>query len=267
MPLRPPTDSQATMSFLEHLEELRQRILWSLGALVLATGIGFFLATTFDVIGFLTQPVLPFLEDRRLAYLHPTEPFMVTLKVGVFLGVLIALPVIFFHFWKFVAPGLVEREKKVFLPALFASVGLFVGGAAFAFYGVMPLALRFFLSFGKASLEPVITINEYFSFAIRMTLMFGAVFEMPLIVLALTWAGVLSPRLLKKYRRHAIAVLAILSAVLTPADVFSMLLMLVPMYLLFEISVAGASLIERRREQKGLDAPVEERPGLEPSDA
>lgn len=263
----PPMDREATMSFLEHLEELRWRVLWSLGALVLAAGIGFWLATAFDVIGFLTRPVLPYLGNNRLAYLHPTEPFMVTLKVGIFLGVLIALPVIFWHFWKFVAPGLVEREKKVFLPALFSSVGLFVGGAAFAFYVAMPLALRFFLSFGGESLEPVITINEYFSFAIRMTFMFGAVFEMPLVILALTWAGVLSPRLLKKYRRHAIAALAIVSAVLTPADVFSMVMMLVPMYLLFEISVAGASLIERRRERRRPPVPADEAQGLKPSDA
>ncbi|MGH7562848.1 MAG: twin-arginine translocase subunit TatC [Gemmatimonadota bacterium] len=264
---RPPMDREATMSFLEHLEELRWRILWSLGALVLAAGIGFWLATAFDVIGFLTRPVLPYLGDHRLAYLHPTEPFMVTLKVGLFLGLLIALPVIFWHFWNFVAPGLMEREKKIFLPALMASVGLFVAGAAFAFYVAMPFSLRFFLSFGGESLEPVIAISEYFSFAIRMTLMFGLVFEMPLVILALTWAGVLSPRLLKKYRRHAIAVLAILSAVLTPADVFSMVIMLVPMYLLFEISVSGASLIERRRERKRPVASTEESDGLEPSDA
>jgi sec-independent protein translocase protein TatC len=190
---------------------------------------------------------------------------MVTLKVGLFLGLLIALPVLFWHFWRFVAPGLLEKEKKVFLPALFASVALFILGAAFAFYVAMPLALRFFLSFGGESLEPVITINEYFTFAIRMTLMFGAVFEMPLVILALTWAGILSPALLRQYRRHAIAGLAILSAVLTPADVFSMIVMLVPMYLLFELSVLGASLVARRRRLE--PAAPAEGPDLEPSDA
>lgn len=264
---RPHLNAEGTMSFLEHLEELRRRILWSLGVLVLATGLGFWLATAFDVIGFLTRPVLPYLGEHRLAYLHPTEPFMVTLKVGVFLGVMIALPVLFWHFWRFVAPGLLEKEKKVFLPALFASVALFVLGTAFAFYVAMPLALRFFLSFGGETLQPVITINEYFTFAIRMTLMFGAVFEMPLVILALTWAGVLSPALLKKYRRHAIVGLAIIAAVLTPADVFSMIVMLIPMYLLFELSVAGASLVERRRNRKDAIQATEETDGLEPSDA
>lgn len=262
---RPSMDAEGTMSFLEHLEELRRRILWSLAVLVLAAGLGFWLATAFDVIGFLTRPVLPYLGEHRLAYLHPTEPFMVTLKVGVFLGIMISLPVLFWHFWRFVAPGLLEKEKKVFLPALFISVALFVLGAAFAFYVAMPLALRFFLSFGGESLQPVITINEYFTFAIRMTLMFGAVFEMPLVILTLTWAGILSPALLTKYRRHAIAALAIVSAVLTPADVFSMIVMLIPMYLLFELSVLGAALVARRRKPEPVSPP--EGRGLEPSDA
>jgi sec-independent protein translocase protein TatC len=239
------------MSFLDHLEELRRRILWSLGALVGGAVLGFWITTRFDVIAFLTRPVRPLLEDGRLTYLHPTEPFMVTIKVGIFVGIVIALPVIFYHFWRFVAPGLLENEKRIFVPALLSSVGLFVGGAALAFFLVLPFGLRFFLGFATESLQPMITINDYFSFAMQITLMFGIVFETPLVILVLTWIGILSPRTVKKYRRHAIAVMAILSAVLTPADVVSMLLMLVPLYLLFEISVTLATVIERRRERKG----------------
>ena len=250
MPVVPRPHPEATMSFLEHLEELRRRVLWSLGALVVGAGVGFWLTTRFDVIGFLTRPVRPLLEDGRLTYLHPTEPFMVTIKVGIFVGVVIALPVIFYHFWRFVAPGLVESEKRIFIPALLASVGLFVGGAALAFFLVLPFGLRFFLGFATESLQPMITINEYFSFAMQITLMFGLVFETPLVILVLTWVGILSPRTVRKYRRHAIAVMTIVSAILTPADVISMLLMLVPLYLLFEISVALATVIERRRERR-----------------
>ncbi len=257
------------MSFLEHLEEMRRRILWSLGAVVVGAMVGFWVTTNLDVIGFLTRPVRPLLESGRLAYLHPTEPFMVTLKVGVFVGLLIALPVIFYHFWRFVAPGLMEREKKVFIPALVASVGLFIGGAALAFFFVLPLALQFFFSFGEGALEPVITIGDYFSFAMRITLMFGLVFETPLFVIVLTYVGILSPRTVRKYRRHAIAAMTIVAAIVTPADVFSMILMLVPLYLLFEMSVLAASLIERRREKRAAregPAPRPE-PPLEPSDA
>jgi sec-independent protein translocase protein TatC len=249
MSLVPRPHPEATMSFIEHLEELRIRMLWSLGALVAGAGVGFWVTNRFDVIGFLTRPVRPLLEDGRLTYLHPTEPFMVTIKVGIFVGVVLALPVVFYHFWRFVAPGLMENEKRIFVPALLASVALFVGGAALAFFLVLPFGLRFFLGFATESLQPMITINDYFSFAMQITLMFGIVFETPLVILVLTWIGVLPARTLRKYRRHAIAVMAIVSAVLTPADVVSMLLMLVPLYLLFEVSVLLAGVIERRRER------------------
>lgn len=255
MPVVPRPHPEATMSFLEHLEELRRRLLWSLGALVAGAGVGFWLTTQYDVIGFLTRPVRPLLEDGRLTYLHPTEPFMVSIKVGIFVGAVIALPVVFYHFWRFVAPGLMENEKRIFVPALLASVGLFIGGAALAFFLVLPFGLRFFLGFATESLQPMITINDYFSFAMQITLMFGLVFETPLVILVLAWVGILPVRVLKKYRRHAIALMAVVSAVLTPADIVSMLLMLVPLYLLFEISVILAGVIERRRERRAAPTP------------
>jgi sec-independent protein translocase protein TatC len=115
---------------------------------------------------------------------------------------------------------------------------------------VLPFGLRFFLGFATESLEPMITINDYFSFAIQVTVMFGIVFETPLIILVLAWLGILPVRILKRYRRHAIAVMAVISAIMTPADVISMLLMLVPLYLLFEISVILAGVIEKRRERR-----------------
>lgn len=238
------------MSFIEHLEELRRRVLWSLGALVVGACAGFWVTTQYDVIGFLTRPVRPLLEEGRLTYLHPTEPFMVTIKVGIFVGVMIALPIVFYHFWRFVAPGLMENEKRIFIPALLSSVVLFVGGAALAFFLVLPFGLKFFLGFATESLQPMITIDDYFSFAMQVTLMFGLVFETPLVILVLSWVGILPTRVIKKYRRHAIAVMAIVSAVLTPADVVSMLLMLVPLYVLFEISVVLAGVIEKRRERR-----------------
>jgi sec-independent protein translocase protein TatC len=238
------------MTFLEHLEELRKRLLWSLSALAVGAIVGFFLTAEYGVISFLTRPIRPLLENGRLAYLHPTEPFMVTLKVGFFVGVILALPIIFWHFWRFVAPGLVEREKKIFIPALLASISLFLAGAALAFFWVLPYGLRFFFSFAQGTLEPVITINEYFSFAIQITLMFGLAFETPLVILVLTYVGILSPRTLRHYRRHAIVVMAIVSAIMTPtADIVSMMAMFVPLYLLFEISVLLAGVIERRRER------------------
>jgi sec-independent protein translocase protein TatC len=253
------------MSFLDHLEELRRRILWSLTAVTVGALIGFAVTARFGIVEFLTRPVRPLLEGGRLAYLNPTEPFMVTLKVGVFVGVVMVLPVIFYHFWRFVAPGLLEKEKKIFIPAVVVSVGLFLAGAAMAFFLVLPYGLRFFLGFQTEALEAVITIHEYFSFALRVTLAFGLVFETPLVILVLTWVGLLSPRTLRKYRRHSVGTMAILAAILTPADIFSMVLMLVPLYILFELSLVGATLIERRQERTRSIGVEEER--LEPSDA
>lgn len=270
----PKPSPEGTMSFLDHLEELRLRILWSLGTLVALSVAGFWLTTQFGVLELLTRPVRPLLDAGRLAYLSPTEPFMVTLKVGIFVGVVLSLPVLFYHFWRFVAPGLLENERRIFFPALIGSVLLFVGGAALAFFIVLPLALRFFLGFSEEALIPVITINDYFSFAIRITLVFGAVFETPLVVIVLTYVGLLSPRTIRRYRRHAIAGMAILAALLTPADIFSMVLMLVPLYLLFELSLVFATLIERRQERRAAESltsgtlsPSDESDGLEPSDA
>ena len=240
------------MAFLDHLEELRLRILWSLGTVVATSVLGFWITTRFDVIGVLTAPVRPLLDSGRLAYLSPTEPFMITLKVAVFVGVMLALPVLCYHFWRFVAPGLLEKERKIFIPSVLASILLFVGGAALAFFLVLPVCLRFFLGFSEAALIPVITISDYLTFAIRITLVFGIVFETPLVVLVLTHVGLMSPRTIRRYRRHVVAGMAIAAAILTPADVFSMLLMLVPLYLLFEASLAVAALLERRRERDAL---------------
>lgn len=263
------------MSFLDHLEELRRRILWSLATLLVTAVIGFYLTTEFGVIEFLTSPVRPLLENGRLAYLKPTEPFLVTFKVGLFLGVILALPVLFWHFWRFVAPGLLAREKRIFIPAVLISVALFVGGAALAFFAVLPVGLKFLFGFATDALEPVITIGDYFSFAMHITLAFGVIFETPLVITVLTYVGALSPRTLKKYRRHAIAVMAVLSALLTPGgDPFSMVLMLGPLYLLFEASLVVSTVIERRREKeaaRALRAEAREAgrrdEGLKPSDA
>ena len=118
---------------------------------------------------------------------------MVSIKVGIFVGAVIALPIVFYHFWRFVTPGLVESEKRIFIPALLASIGLFIGGAALAFFLVLPFGLRFFLGFSTESLQPMITINDYFSFAIQVTLMFGLVFETPLVILVLAWLDPAGP--------------------------------------------------------------------------
>jgi sec-independent protein translocase protein TatC len=237
------------MSFLDHLEELRWRVLWSLGAILVGTIIGFILTQNIGVIDFLITPVSQYLDDEKLAYLSPTEPFFVTFKVAFFLGIIFSLPVVFYHFWAFVAPAMLKNEKQIFFPAILSSVVLFSIGVLMAFGIVLPLGLDFLLSFQTSSLKPMITIGEYLSFATRISIAFGIVFELPLIVAVLSWLGILTPAFMRQKRRHAFVLIFILSALLTPADVVSMVMMAIPLVLLFELSIYISVVITARRKR------------------
>jgi sec-independent protein translocase protein TatC len=265
------------MPFLDHLEELRTRLLWSLGAVAAGALAGLWLTMQFGIMELLVRPIQPFLPNGKLIFTSPTEAFVVTFKVGLFLGLLLALPVVFYHFWRFVAPGLLEKERRIFLPAVLASLALFAVGAGLAFMVVIPIGLRFFLTFQQAAFQPFISVGQYLSFVMNMTLVFGLVFETPLVVLVLSFLGVLDPRTLGRYRRHAVVAIAILSAFLTPSpDALSMMLMFVPFYGLYEGSVQLALAIQRRRARTRSAEPArdpqaaggplleEERPAAQP---
>ncbi|OGF97320.1 MAG: twin arginine-targeting protein translocase TatC, partial [Candidatus Glassbacteria bacterium RBG_16_58_8] len=157
------------MTFLDHLEELRWRILWSLVVILVGTAVGFILIQNFGVIDFLVSPVSRHLEDERLVYLSPTEPFFVTFKVAFFLGLILALPFLFYHFWAFVTPALLRKEKRIFFPAILSSLILFCLGVVMAFTIVLPLGLDFLLGFQTSSLRPMITIGEYLTFATHIS--------------------------------------------------------------------------------------------------
>jgi sec-independent protein translocase protein TatC len=235
------------MSFLDHLEELRMRVLWCIGTLLVMTVVGFFITQHGGVIHFITRPVLPYLDESKLTYLSPTEPIIVTFKVAFFVGILLSLPVIFYHFWAFIAPALLKQEKRILFPAIFFSVVLFAIGVVMAFFLVLPMGLRFLLSFQTESLRPMITIREYLKFATNMALVFGAVFELPLVIVILTRLGVVSPRSLRTKRRYAIVVILVFSAILTPADVLTMMMMSLPLIVLFEVSIWLSTLIDRKQ--------------------
>lgn len=236
------------MPFLDHLEELRWRIIWSGVALLVGSGLGIFLVQQTGVLGLLTAPVAPYIEGGRLAYLSPTEPFVVTLKVGFFIGLLVSLPILAYHFWAFIDPALLKRERGVLYPALAASVLLFLLGTYLAFVQVMPLGLRFLLGFQTETLWPVLTIKEYLSFAIRLSLAFGLISELPLIIYVLSKLGLVSPSFLRAKRPHVIVGIAVISALLTPPDVVTMVVMLLPLYLLYELSIWISVLVIRRRQ-------------------
>ncbi|MGH7623829.1 MAG: twin-arginine translocase subunit TatC [Gemmatimonadaceae bacterium] len=239
------------MPFLDHLEELRWRIIWSLAALVVAVAVAFLLLMKMDVIGLLERPIAPFLNGRKLVYTHPGDPFSIVLNASVILGIVIALPVMLYQLWAFVSPALYRNEKKVVIPLFFFATVLFLSGVSLAYFVVLPLAVQWLLSFQTQALEPMITANDYFSFATSMALAFGLCFELPIVILALAALGLVTPQLLNKYRRHAIVVCVIVGAFLTPGDlVWTTIAMSVPLYLLYEMSVGLTYLVVRRRERR-----------------
>lgn len=251
------------MPFLDHLEELRWRIIWSLLALFIAVGVAFAALMQIDVIGLLERPISPYLHGGKLVYTHPGDPFSIVLDASVVLGVVIALPIILYQVWAFVSPALHRHEKKVLVPLFFFATLLFLAGVSLAFFVVLPLAVGWLMGFQTQALAPMITASDYFSFATSMTLAFGLCFELPIVILALALLGIVTPELLNKYRRHALVVCAIVGAFLTPGDlVWTTIAMSVPLYLLFEISVGLTYLVDRRRrrnaERRALESAAHE---------
>lgn len=237
----------AEMPFLDHLEELRSRLIWMAVAVLTLSVAGFFIVTELDVIGLLKRPITPLVPEGMLLFTSPTEPMTVTLKLSFVIGFVLALPIVVYHVWAFLSPALFEREKKVLIPALLGAFLLFLLGVAMAYFLVLPLALRFLLGFQTQALAPIITIGEYLRFATRLILAFGVIFELPLVTLLLSLLGIINAGTLRRYRRHAIVGVSVLSALLTPADVGTMLMMMGPLLLLYEVSILLVAAVDRRR--------------------
>ncbi|MGH7719665.1 MAG: twin-arginine translocase subunit TatC [Gemmatimonadaceae bacterium] len=243
------------MPFLDHLEELRWRLIKALGALAVGIVVAFVTLLRVDVIGVLQRPIAPLLEGEQLVFTHPGDPFGIIMKAAFAIGFILALPVILYQAWAFLAPALYEREKKVMMPALAGAVALFAAGVALSYFVVLPYTLRFLLGFQTESLRPMITAGDYFGFAISMSLAFGAVFELPILVVGLTALGIVTPQFLRRFRRHAIIICVVASAFIVPgADVMSLSAMAVPMYFLYELSILLSQIVYRRRERRALEA-------------
>jgi sec-independent protein translocase protein TatC len=236
------------MPFLDHLEELRWRVLWSLLAVIVCAIAGFLLVTRLDVLGILVEPIKPFLQGSKLKYLSPTEPFFITLKLAVTVGLLLASPIIIYQIWAFLAPALLPSEKRVIVPALYMGLVLFAAGVWMAYEVALPMTLRFTMGFQTESLEQAIVIGAYLSVVTRLLLAFGLIFELPVVVLILSALGLVTPEFLVDKRRHAIAILTVTASVLTPGDVITLtLMMMVPLILLYELSIILSRLVTRRR--------------------
>ncbi|MEO8561384.1 MAG: twin-arginine translocase subunit TatC [bacterium] len=243
--------SSAEMPFLDHLEELRWRIIWSLGAIVVCVGLAFLLVLKFDLLTWIQGPILPFLHGKRLVYTHPGDGFSILMQTAIIVGIVLALPVILYQVWAFLSPALHRHEKRVVMPVIGGGVFLFVCGAALAWYFVLPMTLRFLFGLGDESFDQMITVSEYFGFVTSMVLAMGAVFELPIAILLLTALGLVTPKFLSKFRRHAAVGSYLVAAIITPGDLFvTSIALMVPLYLLYEMSIGLSWFVFRRREKK-----------------
>jgi len=251
--------SSAEMPFLDHLEELRWRIIWSLAAVVVGVVVAFVIVIKFNLLVWMQGPMLPYLHGRRLMNTHPGGGFSIMMQTAIIIGVVIALPVIVFQAWLFLSPALHRHEKKVVLPVILGAVLLFIAGAALAWYFVLPMTLKFLTSMGDEAFDQMISANEYFGFVTSLVLAMGAVFELPIAILALSALGLVTPQFLSKFRRHAVIGSYLVAAIITPGDLFvTSVALMVPLYLLYELSIALSWLVFRKRLKRDKDQALED---------
>ncbi|MBN1998582.1 twin-arginine translocase subunit TatC [candidate division KSB1 bacterium] len=236
------------MPFLDHLEELRWTLMKSIAAIIITAVVAYLFSR--EIIAFLR---LPAPDDLKLIFLGPTEGFMVHIKVALFTGLVAALPVVAYQFWKFVVPGLLSKEKQLVPPIVFFTVICFFVGALFAYTIIIPLGMKFLLGFQSEYLEANITINKYLGFVVTIILVFGVVFELPVLAFFLTKVGVVNPNFLSAKRRYGIVIIFILAAMLTPPDIFTQLLLAFPLIGLYEISIWVARFVyDEQLEKEGV---------------
>ena len=241
------TAAPVVMPMLDHLEELRRRLFWIVGALAVATGVGLFVVLTFPVIRLLEVPIRAYLPSHKLAFTHPTEPFDISLHAAFAFGIALSFPVVVQQIWGFVRPALTRREKRVTVVAIGGSVVLFLAGAALAWGVVLPLAVQWLMGLQTDALTPVITAHEYFDFAIDMALAFGLSFQLPIIVVGLAWLEIVTPQRLVALRRYALFGSVLVGALMTPGDlVWTTLALATPLYALYELSIIAARRVAPR---------------------
>lgn len=229
-----------TMSLTEHLEELRSRIIKSLLAIVFGSSVAYFFLD--EITNLLTLPV------GKLYYMKPGEAFFTYLKIDVAAGFLIALPIIFYHAWKFFLPALTRGERAVLGILVPASVTLFFAGMAFSFFLILPTALKFFMGFGEESetLQTMFSFGSYFEFVILLLLPFGFIFELPLVIIVLGKLGILTSEKLGKYRRYVFFFSFVIGALVTSPDIITQIAVAIPVVLLYEIGYLVVKYVLRR---------------------
>jgi sec-independent protein translocase protein TatC len=241
------------MPFLDHLEELRWRILWSLLAVVVGAVVGFVFVHYFGVMEILVRPMRAAYTDPdfRLIYLSPADPFFITLKLAVVVGIILAFPIVVYHVWAFLAPALESHEKKAIVPALYLGLILFSAGVALAYFVALPLTMTFFQNFQAEFLREQLEVGKTLAFITKLLIGFGIIFELPVVVMILSALGLVTPEFLKSKRRHAIVLITVLASFLTPGDVITLTIMLmVPLFFLYEFSIVLSRMIWKRKRAR-----------------
>ena len=256
----------AKMPLLDHLVELRQRLIYSVGGFLACFLFAFYFAG--DIFNFLVQPLADLWqgeEARRLIYTALHEKFITEIKVAFFAGAFLAFPVIAIQMWMFIAPGLYKYEKQAFMPFLVATPILFFMGGSFVYYLVLPVAWAFFTGFEQIGVDGTMAIalepkvNEYLSLVMRLIFAFGISFELPVVMTLLARAGLASSDGMKKKRRYAVVVAFVAAAILTPPDPLSQIGLAVPIIILYEISIYCAIFVEKGRAKREAAADANEK--------
>ena len=233
------------MGFLDHLEELRWRIIKSVAAVVFfAIPSGIYWKQIFDTV--MIYP-LRFADPKpRLIITSPVEGVLLSLKIAIAGGVILGTPILFYHIWKFISPGLYKNEKQIVFPTVFISTISFLLGIGFC-YLLLPHLIKFLANFTQGRMDSMFKTNEYLSFLIKLSLAFGIVFELPVISFVLTKIGIITPRFLIKNFKYALVIMFILAAILTPPDILSQLFMATPLLLLYGISILVSFLVWKKK--------------------
>ncbi len=238
--------TMSEMPFLDHLEELRWRILWSLLALIVCSAIGFFAVMRLNVMDILLGPLYSTLEEvtaadpsfrsslvsGRLQFHNLTEPFFFIVKLSFLTGVVLASPIVVYQAWSFLAPALESRERRLIVPTMCFGLVLFAAGVSLAYFVALPITIRFLLEFGSEWFTPALTAGYYLPLVLRLLLAFGLVFELPVVVTALSSLGIVTPRFLRDKRRHAIVTITVVAALIA----------------LYEVSIVLSTVVHRRRD-------------------
>lgn len=246
------------LPFTEHLEELRQRLIWGfLSVAVLAIGTFIFKQ---ELYGLLTYPLKQAFEIAKqidptypkefvfkMSFKDPVEPFFTQLKVALLAAVFLSVPVLTFQTWKFVAPGLYEHEKRATFPFMFLAILMFGVGSYFCYIAVLPYGYGYLLTYGGAEYEPAIMMQEYLKLTARLLIAFGLVFELPVFIIFLARVGIVSAEALQGFRKYAIVITFVIAAILTPPDIITQVLLALPLVLLYEVSILGAKLFGQKR--------------------